>query len=107
MRAGFDELVDWILAQVVRMLAERGFVGNKLSGGAIRGEIPLTSLPTHDIVTKHSAAGLTVGDVLTATGATTFAFQTPTGGSGGQPLTDGNGNLIYANGDVVMVVGGA
>lgn len=33
----------------------------------------------------HTLSGLTVGDVLTATGAASAAFQTPAGGGGGAP----------------------
>lgn len=32
----------------------------------------------HDIITGHNDSGLTIGDVITATGAATFAWQTPT-----------------------------
>jgi len=76
--ARLQALVDYIFQEMIRLLAERGFVGNHLNGGTIRGEIPLSALPVHDIITKHSATGLTPGDVLTATGAAAFAFQAPT-----------------------------
>ena len=45
--------------------------------------IPQLGLPTHQVDgDKHDAAGLTIGHVLTATGAAAFAFQASGGGGG-------------------------
>lgn len=57
------ELIDYILQQVTQMLAERGFVGTKLTGGAIRGEVPVTSIPTH----PHDASAGTKGQIAHST----------------------------------------
>lgn len=38
------------------------------------GTLDAARLASHDIITKHSASGLTTGHVLQATGATTFGF---------------------------------
>ena len=56
----------------------------------------------------HTASGLTTGDVLTATGATTYAFQPPTSqaGSAWSVLTNGDPadpQLVWDSfGDVIM-----
>ena len=48
-------------------------------------EIHLTHKRQHGInsVADHVVSGLTAGDVLTATGANSFGWAAPTGGSGG------------------------
>lgn len=120
------ELIDYILQQVTQMLAERGFVGTKLTGGAIRGEVPVTSIPTH----PHDASAGTKGQISHATlsnitesdhyvtkaanlvlaGPVTGAAATPTfralvaadvpGGSGmaTDPLWDAAGDLAVGTG---------
>lgn len=57
---------------------------------------------------NHTASGLTEGDVLTATGANTFAFATPVPGRGSawQILTAGTvlaPTIVFAGGQVVMI----
>lgn len=43
-------------------------------GGFGWGTLSASDIPSHDIVSGHSASGLTAGHVLRATGTTTFAF---------------------------------
>lgn len=59
MRQPLSELVDYILQQVSQMLAERGFVGNRLSGGSIRGQVPVTAIPPH----PHDASAGSKGQI--------------------------------------------
>jgi len=58
-----------------------------LSGDTVETHAHLQSDITdfdHGLVSAdHTVSGLTIGHVLTATGATSFAFQAPTGGASG------------------------
>lgn len=66
-----------------------------LSGLLADDQTPLA----HDIITKHTASGLTTGHVLTATGATTFGFQAPgTPGLHASTHQDGGADEINVGG---------
>ncbi len=57
-------------------------------------------LPTHDLVSKHSASGLTSGHLLRATGASSFAFGALTVGD---PMSGGAAkNILYQGASGVL-----
>jgi hypothetical protein len=64
------------------------------------------SMEAHDIQGAfHTASGLTVGDILTATSATTFAFAPLVLTTRWEPVTNGDPDfpeIVFDNGDVVM-----
>jgi hypothetical protein len=52
-----------------------GFVKNTAAGVLSGGNtLAVSDIPTHDLITKHSASDLTIGHVIRASGATTFAW---------------------------------
>lgn len=46
------------------------------AGAAAFRALVVADIPTHDIIAKHSASGLTAGQVIRASGAATFAWST-------------------------------
>lgn len=80
------------------------------SGGASfeTRSLVAADLPTHDLVSKHSASGLTSGHLLRATGATSFAFGALTigdpmsGGAANQILYQGAGGVLTSSSSFVF-----
>jgi hypothetical protein len=81
-----------------------------ISSGDLIDQRPAAGPTVHDILTGHSAAGLTAGQYLKATGATTFGFATIAPAEvGGQPvnLLDNGGFEVNQRPVSVVSVGGA
>lgn len=105
----FREILDEIHAAAKKAVAPI-MRGNRpdFSSPAWVGHVQEARLGPHALTgDKHTASGLTVGDVLTATGADSFEFQTPpdppdaeipTGGDPGQVVTkasDADGDVAF------------
>lgn len=114
-----EDMRRWVLAQMEARLTRSGITSTGVDAGHLHGDIPpdavtvdgspIGSGGAHALVgAQHTVSGLTTGHVLTATGATAFAFQAPASGAGSawSVLTNGDAAapaLIWDSfGQVVM-----